>query len=48
MKYIFLGLAVLGMVLHASPKVDTKGIGRQLCLLALVILMFLCANWWSK
>lgn len=47
MRYFFIGLAILGLLIHASPKVNTKGIGVQLGLLTLVILAFLCANWWS-
>jgi hypothetical protein len=48
MRYVFLVLAVLGMLIHASPNINTKGIGRQLGLLTLVILAFLCANWWGE
>ena len=48
MKYIFMFLAIFGLMVHTTPFVNTKGIWKQVLLLVFVVGMLLCADWVSK
>lgn len=48
MKYVFMGLAIAGMMVHVSPKINTKSIPRQFGLMIWIVGALVCASWVSK